>query len=172
MQYDIDTVVRSLAATGTAIRSLVEDVSPADARWKPAVDRWSIIEVVNHLVDEEVEDFRARLDVILHEPQRDFTPIDPPGAVVARRYAQRDLRESVDRFRVEREKSLAWLRGLEAPDLERTKRHRAMGELSGSQMLVSWVAHDLHHIRQLTNLRYDRLADRVAPISLAYAGDW
>ena len=172
MNEEIEAAARSLDATGDAIRSLLRGVSAADARWKPAVDRWSLIEVINHLIDEEVEDFRSRLDLILHHPDKEFTPIDPPGAVLSRRYAERDLGESVQRFKEERDKSLSWLRSLEAPNLEATKTHRSMGVMTGRQMLTSWVAHDLHHVRQITNLRYDRLAQQVAPMSLAYAGDW
>lgn len=172
MSQEIDSAVSSLAATGAAIRALVEGLSPEDARWKPAVDRWSILEVVNHLIDEEVEDFRARLDVILHHPEQDFAPIDPERAVIARRYADRDLAGSVERFLKERDESLRWLRSLRSPDLDRTKRHASLGTMSGRQMLASWVAHDLHHVRQITRLRYERLAERVAPVSLAYAGVW
>ncbi|HUE95244.1 MAG TPA: DinB family protein [Longimicrobiaceae bacterium] len=173
MAYALDSATTSLATTGAAIRALVADLSTADARWKPAVDRWSILEVINHLVDEEVEDFRARLDVILLQPEEmEFAPIDPEGAVLERRYCDRTLEESVQRFAEEREKSLAWLRSLEFPDLERTKRHQWMGEMTGRQMLVSWVAHDLHHVRQITRLRYERLAQQAAPLTLAYAGEW
>ena len=172
MRYDIPAAVSSLTSSGAAIRALVDGMSPTDARWKPAVDRWSILEVINHLVDEEVEDFRARLDVILHHPETGFTPIDPPGAVIARRYAERDFAESVERFRRERETSLEWLRSLGTPDLTRTAVHHSMGEITGQQMLASWVAHDLHHVRQITRLRYERLERNVAPLSLAYAGEW
>lgn len=172
MAGEIESAVLSLEATGAAIQALLAGLTAEDARWKPAMDRWSMIEVINHLVDEEVEDFRARLDLMLHHPAREFAPIDPPAAVISRRYSERDLAESVQRFREEREKSLSWLRSLQSPNLEATKRHRSMGVMTARQMLFSWVAHDLHHVRQITNLRHDRLAQQVAPMSLAYAGDW
>lgn len=170
--FDIGEACASLSASAEAIQALTSAVTPEQARWRPAPDQWSILEVINHLVDEEVEDFRVRFDVILHEPGRDFPPIDPAGAVTARRYNERDLADSVGRFMEERGRSLGWLRSLDAADLERVTPHATLGSISGRQMLASWVAHDLHHIRQLNRLRYLRLADLVAPISLAYAGEW
>ena len=172
MLSEVTAAVASLAASGEAIRALASDLSPESARWKPAPDRWSILEVVNHLADEESEDFRARLDLLLHRPAEAFAPIDPQGWVVSRDYSGRDLEESVARFARERRKSLDWLRGLDSPALDHTRRHPSAGVLSGRQMLASWVAHDLLHVRQITRLRYQHLAATHGFEAIAYAGDW
>lgn len=172
VNYDIPTAVRSLASTAEAIQSLTEQIGSEQARWKPRDDVWSIVEVVNHLVDEEIEDFRTRLDLLLHDPGREFPPIDPAGAVTERRYAERDIAESVGRFMEERGRSIGWLNSLEDPDLERSREHASMGTMSARQLLANWVAHDLHHLRQITRLHYEHLSASVAPISLEYAGNW
>jgi hypothetical protein len=49
-----------LAQQAQSIMQLVSRVSDEQARWKPEADSWSILEVVNHLYDEEREDFRTR----------------------------------------------------------------------------------------------------------------
>ena len=49
-----------------AIRSLAQGISDEQARWKPDPDSWSLLEVINHLYDEERQDFRVRLEIILH----------------------------------------------------------------------------------------------------------
>lgn len=170
--FGIAEAIASLAASADAIEALTSAIATDQARWKPSPDQWSILETINHLADEEVEDFRVRFDRILHEPTTPFPPIDPQGAIVARGYNQRDLTESVGRFMEERGRSLGWLRSLSDADLEQTGVHAEMGPISGLQMLASWVAHDLHHIRQLNRLRYEWLAHLVAPMSLEYAGDW
>ena len=72
--------------------------------------------MVNHLVDEEREDFRVRVDYILHHPGLPWPPINPKGWVTERLYNQRDLVQSVDDFLKERRKSLAWLKELDDPD--------------------------------------------------------
>jgi DinB superfamily len=172
MLPDIAAAYGSLSATGEAIQSLASGLSAEEARWKPAPGKWSILEVVNHLADEEVEDFRARLDVLLHRPDDDFEPIDPRGWVAARAYLERDLLESLGRFRAERERSLEWLAALREPNLDHVKVHPSAGQMSGRQMLASWTAHDLLHVRQLARLRYERLGATAGAAAIAYAGDW
>src|SRR5436190_19605119 len=101
--------IERLSQTAGVIAGLTKGVSSEQARWKPAADRWSIVEVVNHLCDEERDDFRARVDGILHRPGQPLPPIDPPRWAVERKYNERDLAESLSRFQAERQKSLEWL---------------------------------------------------------------
>jgi len=154
------------------VRAFTAGVSDTQARWRPTADAWSLVEVVNHLVDEEVLDFRTRVELALFSPDVPFTPIDPPAWVVAHRYAERELGESVARFTAERQRSLAWLAGLDDPDW--TRRHAAPwgGTIAAGDLLASWVAHDHLHVRQLDELHYGYLASSSAPFSVAYAGDW
>src|SRR3954452_2721528 len=109
---DLNHIINRMRANAEAIAALARDVGDAQARWKPAADAWSVLEVVNHLYDEEREDFRTRLDYVLHKPGEPAPPIDPEGWVTARAYNQRDARASLDAFLRERDASLAWLRGL------------------------------------------------------------
>ena len=50
-----------LANHAATIRSLTLGISAEQARWKADPETWSVLEVVNHLYDEEREDFRAHL---------------------------------------------------------------------------------------------------------------
>lgn len=151
---------------------LVRGVSDEQARWKPAPDHWSILEVINHLGDEEVLDFRTRLDLVLHKPGEPWPGIDPEGWAVERRYNERDLQESLARFLTERRASIAWLEGLVAPDWNRTYPHPSMGELRAGDLLASWLAHDLLHTRQITRLHFQYLAQSLPEYSTTYAGTW
>ena len=67
-----------------AIQALAVGAGAEQARWKPAPDSWSLLEVINHLDDEESEDFRARLDILLHRPEEPWPPTDPDGWVLSR----------------------------------------------------------------------------------------
>ena len=75
-----------MALNAERIRALAAGVAPDAARWKPDPETWSILEVVNHLYDEERLDFRVRLDTILHRPEEPWPRIDPQGWVTERRY--------------------------------------------------------------------------------------
>lgn len=169
MQFE--TLYQELAHGPEIVRTLVAGVSLQEARFKPSPETWSILEVVCHLYDEEREDFRQRLDIILHRPADPWPPIDPVGWVTARSYNTRDLSEMLESFQVEREKSLAWLKGLAQVDLEAECR-TSFGSMKAGDMLSSWVAHDNLHTRQLVELRRARLENLTAPYDIRYAGDW
>ncbi|MBZ0279081.1 MAG: DinB family protein [Anaerolineae bacterium] len=160
-----------LAQHAQAIRQLAADVPPEQARWKPDAGSWSLLEVVNHLADEEREDFRTRLKHILDQTPGLPPPIDPQGWVTSRQYNQRDLTESLDRFLNAREESLVWLRGLTGFEAESAVT-APFGRLTAGDMLAAWVAHDLLHLRQMIELRYTYLRESVMPYRPDYAGDW
>src|SRR5690606_33478745 len=127
----------------------VEGVAPEQARWKPEPEAWSILEVVNHLADEEVEDFRTRIDFTLHRPGDAWPGIDPQGWPAARGYLTRELMPSLDRFLEERRHSVAWLRGLEGRDWALGYDHPRGGTIRAGDLLAAWLDHDLVHIRQI-----------------------
>lgn len=153
------------------IRSLLQGVPAEQAQWKPDPDSWSILEVINHLLDEEREDFRVRLDIILHEPDRKMPSIDPEGWVVDRKYNDRNLEESLEEFLSERQASLEWLETLGEHEWEATLK-MPFGSIRAGDMFASWVAHDLLHMRQLVELHRAYMLKLVAPFEVTYAGPW
>ncbi len=164
--------VAQMALQAEYIRQLCAGASDTQARWRPDADAWSMLEVVNHLADEESADFRARLDCILHRPGDPWPPIDPGAWVLERRYNQRDLAESLQRFDAARKESLDWLRSLDAPDLDTAVTTPWGAQFHAGDMLAAWVAHDLLHLRQLIELQYAWTKWQMQPWSVAYAGDW
>lgn len=160
-----------MAANAETIRRLVMGVSEEQARWKPDENSWSMLEVINHLYDEERSDFRVRLNHILHMPDQEPPAIDPQGWVTERAYNERELAPSLTLFLQERENSLTWLRELEAPDWEATYT-APWGTVRAGDMFAAWVAHDLLHIRQLVELQYVWTKQQLEPYSMDYAGEW
>lgn len=169
---ELEWAIGRLVAQEAAISWLVAGFEPEEARRRPAPDAWSVVEVMAHLLDEEREDFRQRLDFTLHHPDLPWPSIDPDGWVTARAYGERSLTDLVPAWRAERQRSLAWLRGLGSPDLNSVARHPAGFELRAGDLLAAWVAHDVLHMRQLVELRYTVTQQRAAPFSVEYAGDW
>lgn len=153
------------------IPMLVADLTQAEAEIRPAPESWSALEVICHLYDEEREDFRQRLDFILHRPHDPLPDIDPQGWITARAYNQRDLAEMVGKFKAERTQSLAWLKGLAAPNWEAAYTNQ-WGSMKAGDMFAAWVAHDNLHTRQLVELRRHRLLNLATPYDVEYAGDW
>lgn len=168
---DLSACIAQLERQAQSIQSLVVGISAEQARWKPAPESWSILEVVNHLYDEEREDFRTRLKHILDGVNGLPPPIDPAGWVVSRGYNERDLSVSLAQFLEERSRSLAWLRGLNTPNWDSAV-ETPFGRLSAGDLLVAWLAHDLLHLRQLVELHYNYHKQQAQPYQVGYAGDW
>lgn len=168
---DLNPCIAQLEVGAVRIQALVAGVGDAQARWKPALESWSVLEVVNHLCDEEREDFRARLKHILDRLEGLPPPIDPTGWVTARAYNERDLAESLAKFVTERAQSAAWLRQLVAPDWDSAV-EGPFGRLRAGDLLLAWLAHDLLHQRQLVELHYAYLRHAATPFDIGYAGEW
>ena len=164
-------LINQLIENANRIESIVEGVSQEDASWKPDPDSWSILEVVNHLYDEEREDFRVRLDIILHDPDKPWPPIDPQGWVTERDYNSRDIGPSLAAFRLERAASLEWLYGLNNPDWD-SEAEAPWGVMRAGDMFVAWVTHDQLHMRQLVELHRALTEREAKPYQLRYAGEW
>jgi hypothetical protein len=172
LTMNLEYFTARLSKNAETIQSLVRGVAEEQARWKPAPEEWSILEVVNHLYDEEREDFRTRLDLVLHRPDQPWPGIDPEGWAVERKYNERDLEASLKGFLTERRRSVSWLAGLSSPDWQSCRQHPKAGDLSAGDLLASWLAHDFLHIRQLAELHWEIVSLQAKPYSTDYAGAW
>ena len=168
---NVSFFISQLNKNAERIAALVADIPDEQARWKPDSDSWSILEVLNHLYDEEREDFRVRLDIIWYRPDEPWPPIDPEGWVGERKYNQRDLQVSLRNFLAERKDSLAWLESLGALnwDIDYTS---PFGSILAGDMVASWVTHDQLHMRQLVELHRAYTELQAGPYRMDYAGQW
>lgn len=167
----IDQAADQLDRQGRAIFALTGGISEGEARWNPNAESWSILEVLNHLVDEEVLDFRCHFEHILYTPQQPWPEIDPQGWVKQKAYNLRSLEDSRKNFLTERETSITWLLKHPSADLD-VAIIMDWGPLTAGDLLASWLAHDLLHLRQLVELRYHLTAKSSQPHDLLYAGKW
>lgn len=168
---DLSDITNKMANNAATIQSLSQGVTDEQAQWKPDPDTWSFLEVINHLYDEEREDFRFRLEYILHRPGESWPDIDPQGWVEHRGYNQRDFNQSLSNFLAERESSLNWLKGLPLVDWD-TDSNTPFGKITAGDMLAAWVAHDLLHTRQFVELHWAYTLQTVQPYKIDYAGEW
>ncbi|MDZ4720748.1 MAG: DinB family protein [Roseiflexaceae bacterium] len=169
---EIQPYITRLEAGMHTIEALVRGVPESQARWKPSPGEWSLVEVINHLYDEERDDFRYRIEQTLHHPEQPLAPIDPEGWAIQRRYNERHIEESLLRFLSVRLSSLAFLRQLGDKPWDQLVNHPQLSGLRAGDLLVSWAAHDMLHIRQLNQLHWHYLQAQAVPYRLDYAGEW
>ena len=127
---ELDRFILQMADDAQRVRALAEGISDEQARWRPDRDSWSILEVLNHLHDEEREDFRRRLQSTLADPSEPWPAIDPGGWVGERRYQERDMAAAVEDFLEERKQSVGWLNDLASPAWENRYSHPLLGEIT------------------------------------------
>lgn len=169
---DPHSLIGRLESGAIALAGVTAGLTTAQAAWRPEPGQWSLLEIACHLLDEEREDFRVRLDHTLHRPGEPWPSIDPAGWVQARDYAARDFTATMEAFAVERRRSLAWLRGLVQPDWDAAYVHPKLGTIRAGDLLASWCAHDVLHLRQMARWHWRRLQDTAGPFDTGYAGQW
>ncbi|MEX0314099.1 MAG: DinB family protein [Allomuricauda sp.] len=167
----IDGVIKELERNRKVFLEIFRDLPSDFITWKANPKDWSALEIICHLIDEEVDDFRARVRHALENPEAPLVPIDPPGWAISRNYKGQDFKASVERWGQERQKSIEWLSGLSHPKWENTVEHPDLGPITAESFLYNWLAHDYLHIRQLNRMRRAYLQESSRD-SLTYAGKW
>lgn len=134
------------------LKALTWDISEDEARWKPSPHRWSILEVLGHLVHVEAHGFRNRAARILAEDNPRLDNYDPDALLVAGAYRQRSVLLALDIFGAQREQSLELLRSISTESWSRPAVHSALGSMTLGDLLHEWPLHDLGHLRQIAEL--------------------
>jgi hypothetical protein len=166
-----DNIIASLKNNREAFRHLLEKATDDEIYWSQEPGKWCLLEIVCHLHDEEIEDFRTRVKCVLEDPYQPPPPIDPVGWVKERKYRDRNFEEILFKFLKERDLSIKWLESLKDPAWGNTYVHPKLGPMSAILFLTNWLAHDVLHFRQIIRLKYEYLKE-MSGISLDYAGRW
>lgn len=165
-------ILESLDSNRKIWKELCSGISQEQSEWKPGEDRWSLLEILNHMADIEGEDFRRDIGIILLNPEESWPSFDEMAWIESRRYNQRDLQESLERLTRERETSILFLKEHKEMNLE--AQHSGKGfsgrAMRAGDLLASWQAHDFFHIRQITLLLRDIHNHWNRPYSSDYSG--
>ena len=169
---DIKDIIRQLTGNAEAMRALVQTISDEQVQWKPNPDTWSMKEVMEHVYNEERIDFRKILKRMQNAPSQ------PSGESLHEEYVPVErYRQALDGFLIEREASIKWLRTLGSPNWDVTSQwpFGPAGDVttfSAGDVLLSWVEHDILHLRQMIELLHAWNEKQASPYSLQYAGGW
>lgn len=144
----IQTPIALLEKTPGILEMLLRSVSTDILGWKPAPERWSIVEVLAHMsVLEKLYEQRARRIVMEDSPM--LAQYLPPSEIdVLGRPARRHL----DEFVALRRAFVFYLHSVPASAASRTGVHHELGPITLSEMLHELANHDLGHLRQIAEL--------------------
>jgi len=144
--------LRVLEQTPHVLHALLHYARPDVMDWKPSADRWSIREVLAHLVDVEQAGFCARIEAMLREDNPFLAPYDQLAVIASGKYGNVAGGELLSRFEQQRGDSLKFLLRLPAVSLGRAGKHGELGRITIQDLINEWGFHDLGHIRQIIEL--------------------
>lgn len=164
MDYQLDQAIEVLQRTPAVLRALLAGLPDEWTRGAPVSGSWSPYDVVGHLLIGEEGDWIARARMILEVGEaRPFEPFNRTG--MFEKYAGWSLEHLLDELEQARARNLATLlgMGITSEKLALRGMHPALGSVTLSQLLSTWVAHDLNHIGQIVEGMAHQYADAVGP---------
>lgn len=160
----IEELVRILERTPATLRAILEELPEGLIHADEGEGTFSPFSVLGHLVHGEREDWIPRARIIIERgEERPFDPFDRFGHVEATR--GRSVEELLQEFARLRRESLESLHELLARGADLTARgtHPELGSVTLSQLLATWVVHDLNHLAQIARVVAHQFEDEVGP---------
>jgi len=136
--------------TCALIESEITALGDEGAQWHPAPGEWCVNECVGHLIEAERRGFAGRIrDMIAGRP---LAAWDQEAVARERNDCARMSQSLWMEFMGLRHDSIALVRSLTPPDLERSGEHPKVGTLHVKDLLQEWVHHDRNHTKQLLSV--------------------
>jgi hypothetical protein len=139
------------AASAKNLERLIQGVTPAKLRKRPAPEKWSAAEILAHLADAEIV-VSWRLRSILGAPGTPIQAYDQDAWLAAGQYGKRDARKSLEQFRVLRDANLALYRNLTPQQWKHHGVHAERGEESIERIASMMAGHDINHVEQIAGI--------------------
>ena len=170
MDYQNDEAVAILRRTPPTLKALLTGLPEAWTTSTEGSGTWSAYDIVGHLLAGEEADWIERTRIILeHGEQRPFDSFN--RTAMFEDYQGFSLEQLLSAFEEARNKNLETLRDFNITPEKLALRgtHPALGTVTLSQLLATWVAHDLNHMGQIVEVMSRQYADAVGPW-IAYLG--
>ncbi len=150
--WTTDELIDALSKLPVLLPVVLDGVDGENARFRPAEEEWSTVEVVGHLVDVE-ERALMRIKLMLEQDNPELTGYDPDAMVIERGYQDQPLPPLVDQLLALRVERLALLQALTPEQWVRTGFVPGRGDTPLTAVTVHLCWHDTTHLAQIvTNL--------------------
>jgi uncharacterized damage-inducible protein DinB len=170
MEYQYEAAMEILCRTPATLTLFLRGLPEEWTTSTEGPDTWSVCDIVGHLLHGEETDWIERTRIILeHGETRPFDSFN--RTAMFEKYQSFSLDQLLVAFERARAQNLATLREWQITPSKLTKKglHRALGTVTLSQLLATWVVHDLNHIGQIVEVMSRQYAEAVGPWS-AYLG--
>ncbi len=159
IQQELENLLEFLEATPEFIKSLAENLTDIDLRWKPSNEEFSILEHVCHLRDIEQEGYRVRINKLLNEAEPFLPDIDGDKLARERDYNNQNFDEALSAFTSGRKENIHTIRIAPPGALKRTGLFGDVGIITLERLVMMMYEHDSDHHQALNKLVIDLAAD-------------
>lgn len=153
--------IRGLASNGNSlelqkrtagmIAEMIEAATETQLRERPALDKWSIGEILAHLAEDEIATAWRYRQMVEHNGI-DLAGFDQDLWARLGDYAARVPRESLELFRLLREANVQFLQQLSEEQWERYGIHAERGRITVRQLATHMTGHDANHVAQIRRI--------------------
>lgn len=148
---DTTALISALATAPGVIIPLIREVPQKILKRRPSPGKWSAYENAVHLSQSDVA-FRARLDLILSEPEPFIRTIENSAEDEAGAMLEIDLDESLGRYVRERVSLVEILKELSPDEWQKTAVHEAFDHYSVFIMFRHLLNHEMLHAYRIEEL--------------------
>jgi len=145
-----DPLAMQQAAPGKLLR-LIGGVSEETLRRKPSADKWSVVEILAHLAEDELTSSWRYRQMIEHSGLA-LMGFDQDKWATLGDYGSWNAREALEMFRLLREANLRMLNRLTPKEWESEGHHAERGRITVCALARHMAAHDVNHILQIERL--------------------
>ena len=164
MHFELIQGTEILKRTPHTVSALLGNLSEAWVTQNEGPETWSPYDVIGHLIHAEETDWIPRVRMILeHGDSRAFEPFDRFAMI--ERSKGKTMHQLLEIFQLMRSQSLGELQRMNITPalLEKKGKHPEFGPVSLSQLLATWVVHDLGHIAQIARVMSKQFGEAVGP---------
>jgi hypothetical protein len=164
MTHQLENTIALIERTPAALDALLRGLPEGWTHHNEGDGTFSVVDVVGHLIYADKADWLPRARMILeHGETKPFEAFDRWGHVAECR--GKTVPQILDEFSRVRSECVAELRALNLTpaQLELRGRHPSLGEVTLSELLATWAAHDLAHLHQISRIMARQYRDSVGP---------
>lgn len=148
-------LLQALASTPTDVKRLFKGIEESTARRRPVDNKWSMAEIVSHLLDVE-ERYRLRLKQVITEDNPYFDYMYPDETVFD---GEVPIQALVKQFELARGETIGFLSALSQRDWGRPAVHETLGETRFRFLVQNLLDHDIVHLSQIVDVRQQLRSD-------------
>ena len=163
MDFSTDKSMDILERTPRVLAAMLTGIDKAWTSVNEGGETWTVYDVIGHLIHGDKTDWMPRAAIILADnPDKTFTAFDRTAQF---KEPEQPLQQRLEEFAIVRKTNVDMLRSknLTVKDLDRTGIHPVFGEVTLSQLLATWVVHDLDHIAQISRVMAKQYKAAVGP---------